>query len=85
MKLKSGCIYEHRDHGEVLVLGISTEYESYDTTEADGVNIGTFVQDALEWDGYGAMPSAATKAPIDEFVEAVGNQIRDFERVSVNE
>jgi hypothetical protein len=85
MKLESECIYEHRDHGEVLVLGISTEYESYDTTEADGVDIGTFVQYAWEWDGYGAMPSAATKAPIDEFTEAVGNQIRDFDRVSVNE
>ncbi|WP_424016132.1 hypothetical protein ACOZ4N_00595 (plasmid) [Halorientalis pallida] len=85
MKIKSECIYEHRDHGEVLVLGISTEYDSYDTTEADGVDIGTFVQYAREWDGYGAMPSAATKAPINEFTEAVGNQIRDFDRVSVNE
>jgi hypothetical protein len=82
MKLSSECIYEHRDHGEVLVCGIHTEYKSYETTKEEGVEVGTFVRYADEWDGYGSMPGSDTKVPVDEFIEAAGTRIRTFNRIT---
>jgi hypothetical protein len=64
------------------VCGISTEFKSYETTEDEGVEIGTFVRYAREWDGYGAMIGADTQVPVDEFIEVAGPQIRAFDRVT---
>lgn len=80
MKIESECIYEHKDHGEVLVCDIFTRYKSYDTAENVGMKICTYVRYTGDWDGYGAMPGATTEAPIDEFATAVKRRIRNFDR-----
>lgn len=83
MELEAGSIYSHQNEEEVLVLGIDRRYESYDTVEGEGEETEMVVRYAWEWDGYGAMPSAVTAAPLDEFVAAAGEKLREFERDTV--
>lgn len=81
MKLEAESVYSHQKEGEVLVLEIDRRYASYDTAADEGVTTGLVVRYAREWDGYGAMPGAATVAPLDEFVAAAGEKLREFDRV----
>jgi hypothetical protein len=83
MNLETDHIYDHSDEGEVLVLEINRRYESYDTVADEGVTTGMVVRYAREWDGYGAMPSAVTVAPIDKFVAATGEKLRDFDQMTM--
>jgi hypothetical protein len=83
MELEAESIYSHHKEGEVLVLGIDRRYESYDTVADEGVTTGMVVRYAREWDGYGAMPSAVTVAPIDKFVAATGEKLRDFDQMTM--
>ena len=85
MKLETEHIYEHQEEGEVLVLGIDRRYESYDTVADEGVTTGMVVRYAREWDGYVAMPGAATGAPLAEFAAAAGEKRREFDRVTVSD
>ncbi|WP_302081582.1 hypothetical protein [Salinibaculum rarum] len=85
MDLEAESIYRHQEEGEVLVLGIDRQYESYDTAADEGVTTGIVVRYAREWDGYGAMPGAATAAPLYEFVAATGEKIREFERITMTD
>ncbi len=85
MELEAESIYSHQQEGEVLVLGIDRRYESYDTAAEEGVTTGMVVRYAREWDGYGAMPSAATVAPLDEFVAATGEKLREFDQMTMTD
>jgi hypothetical protein len=83
MKLETEYIYEHQEEGEVLVLGIDRRYASYDAVADEGVVTGMVVRYAREWNGYGAMPGAATVAPLDEFAATAGENRREFDRVTI--
>ncbi|WP_436927885.1 hypothetical protein [Halosimplex amylolyticum] len=82
MEIESGSIYDHREYGEVLVLGIHRRYESYDLDTDTGVESGVVVRYARDWDEYGPMPSATTVDPIDQFTRAAEEKIRDDGRTA---
>lgn len=82
MRIDSGCVYDHSEYGEVLVLVVAQEYEWYDSETDDGIQAGVVVRYAREWDGYGAMWGATAVEPIDEFEAAAGPKRRDFDPIS---
>jgi len=67
MILEANRIYEHDDHGRVVVLGIHDVYNSFDTDGGRGDKIETVVRFARDWDHYGPMPHGAGGEPLAEF------------------
>lgn len=81
MKIEAGHIYQHEECGEVLVLGVHRRYNSYNTEEETGIEDGVYVQYADRWDGYGAMFGATRQDPVEVFIDAVGAELREFDRI----
>lgn len=80
MKIESDAIYEHQKYDEVLVVGISREFESYDVNDDSGVEIGVFVRYTDRWDGYGSLFGAIRSDRVDDFLSNCGDKLRDFDR-----
>jgi len=76
MKIESDSIYQHEEFGEILVLGINQQYDTFETEEKTGIVDSVSVRYSTEWDGYGAMFGATRSEPLEQFVEAVGEQLR---------
>lgn len=79
MKLTSDGVYQHAEHGEVLVIGVHHVFDEYDPDSKDGQLQSRTVRFTPEWDDYGPMPSSICVAPVDKFRENVGTQIRTVE------
>jgi len=80
MNLTENTVYRHEDFGEVLVCGVHHVFETYDTDTADGRLRTRIVRFAVTWDDYGPMPTSVRTAPVDEFLAAVGDAVRTWDR-----
>lgn len=67
MLLESNRIYQHEEHGQVVVIGIHEIYNEVDTDSGHGSKVETAVRFASAWDHYGPMPGGGGGEPLDEF------------------
>lgn len=81
MNIKRYHIYDHADYGEVLVQGIMTHLDDYETDDDTGTERETdptVVVYATDWDVYGAMPSASKVEPPAAFAGSV-RHVREWD------
>lgn len=55
MTLTSNTVYQHDEHGEVLVLDVHHVFEAYDLDSTDGQLRARLVRFSVEWDEYGTV------------------------------
>ena len=82
--IEAGYIYEHSEHGEVLVGTITKYYDSFDVTAVSGSNESEpIVHFHKQFDGYGGMFS-----PISEDVYTFADNVsclREHDAINLEE
>jgi len=58
MKITGDTIYEHNEHGEVLVINVHHVFEEYDLDAVSGRLHSRVVRYTSDWDDYGPMPGS---------------------------
>ena len=85
MKISSNTVYEHDEHGEVLVLDVHHVFKDCDLDTERGTLVSRVVRYSVEWDGYGPMPNSLRMAETERFREQVGKQLRTPDFISTDE
>lgn len=79
MKLTGDTIYEHDEHGEVLVIDVHHVFDEYDLETRSGECHSRVVRYASQWDDYGPMPGSIRVTATEDFRGELGNRVRPFE------
>ena len=79
MELVKNTVYQHDEHGEVLVIAVHHIFDEYDMEAESNQPQSRVVRYTARWDGYGPMPASVQRTPIAEFRNAVGDAIRTVE------
>jgi len=79
MKLTGNTIYEHDEHGAVLVIDVHHVFNEYDLETENGELHLRVVRYTPNWDDYGPMPGSTQVTSTDDFREQLGDQLRTFE------
>jgi hypothetical protein len=79
MKITGNTIYEHDEHGEVLVIDVHHIFDEYDLESEGGDPHSCVVRFTTDWDEYGPMPESVQVAPTADFQELVGGEVRTFD------
>jgi hypothetical protein len=79
MRITGNTIYEHDEHGEVLVLDVHHVFNEYDLETGRGELHSRVVRYTSNWDDYGPMPGSIQVTSTDDFREQLGDEVRTFE------
>ncbi|WP_256299355.1 hypothetical protein [Haloarchaeobius salinus] len=79
MRVTGNTIYEHDEHGAVLVIDVHHVFNEYDLETGSGELHSRVVRYTPDWDDYGPMPGSIQATSIDDFRELLGDEVRTFE------
>lgn len=79
MRVTGNTIYEHDEHGAVLVIDVHHVFKEYDLETGSGERHSRVVRYTPDWDDYGPMPGSIRVTSIDDFREQLGDEVRTFE------
>ena len=79
MRVTGNTIYEHDEHGAVLVIDVHHVFNEYDLDTGSGELHSRVVRYTSDWDDYGPLPGSIQVASPDDFREQVGDQVRTLE------
>lgn len=79
MRVISDTIYEHDEHGEVLIIDVHHVFDEYDLESGSGERHSRVVRYTPNWDDYGPMPSSIQETATDDFREQLGDRVTTFE------
>lgn len=79
MRVTGNTIYEHDEHGAVLVLDVHHVFDEYDLETRSGELHSRVVRYTSNWDDYGPMPGSIQVTSPDDFREQLCDQLRTFE------
>lgn len=79
MRVTGNTIYEHDEHGAVLVIDVHHVFNEYDLETGSGDLHSRVVRYTPDWDDYGPMPGSIRLTSIDDFRELLGDEVRAFE------
>jgi hypothetical protein len=79
MRVTSNTIYEHDEHGEVLVVDVHHVFDEYDLETGRGDLRSRIVRYTPEWDDYGPMPGSIRSMSPDDFQTHLGDSVDTFD------
>jgi hypothetical protein len=79
MRITGNTIYEHDEHGEVLVIDVHHIFDDYDLESESGDPHSRVVRFTTDWDGYGPMPGSIQTRPTADFQELIGGRVRTID------
>ncbi|AQL43295.1 hypothetical protein BV210_11590 [Halorientalis sp. IM1011] len=79
MRVTSETIYEHDEHGEVLIIDVHHVFNEYDLKSGSGDLHSRVVRYTPNWDDYGPMPGSIQMTSTDDFREQLGDRVETFE------
>jgi len=79
MRITGNTIYEHDEHGVVLIIDVHHVFNEYDLENESGELHSRVVRYTSNWDDYGPMPGSIQETSTDDFREQLGDQLRTFE------
>lgn len=81
MQVTKNTIYEHNEHGAVLVIDVHHVFNEYDLETRRGELHSRVVRYTPDWDDYGPMPARIQMTAVADFRDQLGDKLREFKPI----